>query len=155
MNKSKNYKKMMVGKPTIISSASSGRHQQACSKRNLGGNTALALKTGGGTHMTLVYIENVKRGFEQARVKQLVEDFFNEHKVPDNVDLELTEDMWTERCVAVGSDELQLLQQALFTFLTAEHKLSVRALRPLHIDLRGQPGSVVLQSVATRDNWLY
>ena len=53
------------------------------SRRNLGNNYALGWSTGNGTHLTLLYFEKVKRGYEQSRVKQLANEFLREHRVPE------------------------------------------------------------------------
>lgn len=124
----------------------------ALSSRNVGNNHVVAWKTGGGTHMTLVYINNVKRGFEQERVKRIVNAFLAERQVNDTIRLPLG-DMVTERCIAVQSDYLNELQQAIYNHLVSLG-FSVRPLRPLHIDLRGQSHKVVQESVQIKD-WLW
>ena len=40
-------------------------------RRKLGNGYSLALNTGGGTHLTLVYFHSCKRGYEQRLVKQM------------------------------------------------------------------------------------
>lgn len=122
------------------------------SSRNLGNNYVLAWKTGAGTHMTLVYLNNVKRGYEQERAKRLVDAFLAERGTPATIPLSLGP-MATERCVSVKSEVLEQLQQALYDYLVSQG-FSPRPLRPLHIDLRSQSTNVVNKSIAIND-WLW
>ncbi|CAB9523242.1 expressed unknown protein [Seminavis robusta] len=122
------------------------------SSRNLGKNYALAWNTGGGTHMTLVYLTNVKRGYEQNRVKTLVEDYLDANEVPEQLLLRVG-DMTTKRCVSVCNPEIAALQVALHDFLR-ERGFEMRPLRPPHIDLRGQSDVILDETVGTRNwNW--
>lgn len=119
--------------------------------RNLGNNYALAWPVvqengysntspaddsrHGQYHMTLVYLNNVKRGFEQDRLKDLVNAFFDAQNVPETLTIEIT-DMLTDRCVSVESDYVDNLRKVLEGFLISKG-FSLRELMPLHIDLRG------------------
>jgi hypothetical protein len=120
------------------------------SSRTLGNNYALAWKTGAEIHMTLVYINNVKRGYEQERVKELVNDFMEATQVPVEFPLPLG-DMISTRCVSVDSSELEMLRQCIYEHLLAQG-FDMRPLKPLHIHLRG--GSAVDSTVQIRSwNW--
>ena len=103
--------------------------------------------------MTLVYLENVKRGFEQERVKILATEIMQRHDIPDTLPLELS-GMWTARCVEVTSAAALGLQRVLFDEMT-QQGLRVTPLRQLHVDLRGQSREVIDDAVSTVDNWLY
>ncbi len=137
---------------------SANESNKVCSSRNLGTNSVLAWKTGGGTHLTLIYLENVKRGFEQERAKRLAEEYLNSQNVPETLHLaqELgkgKELMWTERCASVVSEQIRQIQKGLWEHFT-QLGFTVRALRPLHIDLRGQDVNIIADMVGTRD-WHY
>ena len=129
-----------------------GRSMPKGSSRNLGNNYCLAWNTGGGTHMTLVYMENVRRGYEQDRARRLVEEFLEETGVPEQLELTLGE-MMTNRCISVTSATIRGLQEAIYDFL-AEHGFQLRSLRDPHIDLRGQSDAILVDAVLTRKrNW--
>ena len=76
-----------------------------------------------GTHLTLLYFENVKRGYEQDRVKKLADDFIHCQKLADKchnfmdlgIDFE-NPDMWTDRSVLVSSKDLLQLQKEMFQY---------------------------------------
>lgn len=126
--------------------------------RNLGNNYALAWKTGHGTHLTLLYFENVKRGYEQDRLKNLADDFIKESDLCINymdlgIDFENPE-MWTDRSVLVKSKDLLQLQKELFQYFQ-QKKFKLRPLHPLHIDLRGQSVNKIDQYVDVRQDWLW
>lgn len=105
--------------------------------RNLGNNYPLAFKTPNGTHMTLIYFNNVKRGYEQERVNSLARAFMDEIKFPTVVKLELGEMIEPEeRCVAIKNAQLIVLQKQLYDYFENEG-FDLRPLRNLHIDLRG------------------
>ena len=102
--------------------------------------------------MTLVYMENVRRGYEQDRVRRLVEEFLEETGVPEQLELTLGE-MMTNRCISVTSATIRGLQEAINDFL-AEHGFQLRSLRDPHIDLRGQSDAILVDAVLTRNwNW--
>jgi len=137
----------------MTTTAAAAPLRQRKQKRNIGNNYALALQTGGDTHITLVYFNNVKRGFAQERVKQLAEQFLDDVAVfPARVTLQLG-DMMTERCIAVVNPELVAIQRELTTlFTTLGYDLAPAV--PLHIDLRGKSDSLVQRLVDTR-RWLH
>lgn len=120
--------------------------------RNVGKNYALALKTGEDTHITLVYFNNVKRGFEQERVKQLADEFLDRNAFPRSLALQLGE-MLTDRCVSVENAELAQLQRQLHEYFVALG-YDLRPLVALHVDLRGQNDSAVEKTIETR-RWNY
>lgn len=109
--------------------------------RNIGKNYALALTTGKKTHLTLIYFNNVKRGFEQDRVKTLANAFLRdrhdgeEEDVRGTILLELG-DMVSDRCIGVNNAELIRIQRQLYDFFLSLG-YDLRPLLPLHIDLRG------------------
>jgi hypothetical protein len=49
--------------------------------RKLGNGYSLALKTSDNTHLTLVYFNNLKRGYEQNLVKNMCIEYFNDKNV--------------------------------------------------------------------------
>lgn len=119
--------------------------------RNIGNNYALALKSGGNTHITIVYFNNVKRGFEQERVKTLAEEYLRQTQFPASVRIQLGE-MVTDRCFAVVNDDLIRLQRELHAhFATLGYDL--RAIVPLHIDLRGESVHDAVDDVISTTNW--
>jgi hypothetical protein len=103
--------------------------------------------------MTLVYFNNVKRGFEQDRVKQLADAFMEETNVPANVELQLGDNL-TDRCVGVLNAELVELQRALFDHFVA-HGFDLRPLVALHIDLRGSTASDSIERTINTRRWNY
>ena len=108
------------------------------SSRNLGNNYSLALKTGGGTHMTLVYVVNVKQGVRTRPSKEtMLEEFMEESGIPKELPLQ-TAEMISKRCIGVTSGDVRDLQKSIPNYLTELH-FQVRALRQPHIDLRGNP----------------
>lgn len=118
--------------------------------RNLGKNYVLAWNTGNNTHMTLIYLENVKRGYEQERVKWLANDFLREQlKAPETIELTLGE-MMTDRCILVTNPLIKEIQEALYAYFT-ELGFTVRPLRSPHIDLRNQPKSIVTTTIQVSD----
>ena len=69
------------------------------------GTTMPLHETGHGTHLTLLYFDNVKRGYEQDRLKNLADDFIKESDLCINymdlgIDFENPE-MLTDRSVLV------------------------------------------------------
>jgi hypothetical protein len=122
------------------------------SSRNIGTNYCLAWKTGGGTHLTLVYIENVKRGFQQDRVKRLVQDLLDTMNVPPEIPLQ-TGPMMMERCIEIVTSDIIEIQLSIHECLE-RHGFRLRPLRPPHIDLRGQSETVLQTTVRTRD-WMH
>ena len=119
--------------------------------RNLGKNYALAWKTGAKTHLTLIYFNNVKRGFEQERVKALAIAFLNENNIAQHITLNLG-DMMTDRCILVLNEEILRLQQQLYVYFEALG-FDLRALKPPHIDTRGDADDV--QVVVETRFWNY
>lgn len=102
--------------------------------------------------MTLIYLNNVKRGFEQERVKQLAEEFLDRLQFPQTITLQLGE-MLTDRCIAIENAELAQLQRELYEyFVSLDYDL--RPLVALHVDLRGQNDSIVDRTIETR-SWNY
>jgi hypothetical protein len=108
--------------------------------RKLGQGYSLALDTGNGTHLTLVYFHQLRRGFEQNMVKQLAENYIYEncnseiYMRYDNVFLNEQ-----KRCVVIKNHEIKSLQdglQMLFYTNFSIDTTSIHAKTP-HIDLRG------------------
>lgn len=146
----------MSKKSTKKSKKSIKKLAGVASARNLGTNYPLCWNTGAQTHMTLIYFENVKRGYEQERVKSLAEDFLTAENVPTQLILKSPNVKWTyfsDRCVAVHSLEIQQIQKDLWSYFT-KLGFKLRALRDLHIDLRGQSDQIINLTVGTRD-WLH
>lgn len=119
------------------------------SSRKIGKGYALALKTGGGTHCTLVYFRTCRRGYEQEMVEKMAEDYFDSLGI-DQVDLILG-GSYASRSVLVGG-RLEEIRQGLVQ-LFAE-KFELYRIRPLHIDLRGQSDQVIkVKGVSLKGNW--
>ena len=87
------------------------------SSRNLGFNYSLAWNTGNNTHLTLLYFNNCKRGYEQNRVKQLAEDYMLKN-LDTNITLELG-DMYSDRCVTVKNKKISYIQLELAKYFTS------------------------------------
>lgn len=125
------------------------------SRRNLGNNYALSWSTGNGTHLTLLYFENVKRGYEQSRVKQLAKEFLTNLQVPEYYKWKLDKTkLYSKRCVLVDDRYLTMLQEDMFKFFTSR-KFTLRELKPLHIDLRGQAFESIDQDGVYTCKWHY
>lgn len=130
--------------------------------RNLGNNYSLAwpisfpdaTENSSDLHMTLVYINNVKRGFEQNRLKELVNAFFDDQEVPETLLLNVGA-MLTDRSVLLQSEYVENLRGLLEDFLKS-HGFNLRQSMPLHVDLRGSdiPSNIKEILIRTRVwNW--
>lgn len=128
------------------------------SARNLGNNYSLALNTGNGTHLTILYIKNCKRGYEQTRVKTIANEFIlntlqkeEYHLTTNNIKVIPN----NSRCVAVTDPDLIQLQTDLLDHLIKNHGFDQNEIekRPLHIDLRGQPKTILEDIIIPSTNW--
>ena len=119
------------------------------SSRRLGNGYSLALKTGGspGTHCTLVYFNNLKRGFAQTQVKQQAADYFASKGIT-SVAVTYGGDCF-KRSVEVCGDLEQVSQDLLQLF----GGYDIQKEQLLHVDLKGNAPDDLLRTVSTVDNW--
>ena len=121
------------------------------SSRKLGNGYSLALNTGAGTHLTLVYFHNCRRGYEQDLVKGMAAAYFQSANVTA-IDLELR-GAHCERSVLVGGDLLVRVVRDLEQLFAS---FDIDRGQVPHIDLRGaQPGSLRLSGVPTVGNFMH
>jgi hypothetical protein len=123
------------------------------SGRKLGHGYSLAIHTGGGTHLTLVYFNNCKRGYEQDMVKQMASDYFQSRNLT-TVDFTLG-DSYNERSVRVKGQVIESiisdLTHKIFTSFDIDQN------QVPHIDLRGNTSTAVIQTqkVSLVNNFVY
>ena len=115
------------------------------STRKLGDGYSLALNTGNGTHLTLVYFFKCKRGFEQNSVKAKAAGYFAEHGI-QSITLEFGE-AHEERSVRVLGEAAKIIEDLREIFKNYD----IDKKQIPHIDLRGT--NVTSNHVSVVDNW--
>jgi hypothetical protein len=79
--------------------------------RKLGDGYSLALNTGNGTHLTLVYFYKLKRGYEQDLAKNIAMSYFKSKNI-ETVKLEFG-DKYNERSVRI-TGQIESIIRAVF-----------------------------------------
>lgn len=122
------------------------------STRKLGCGYSMALHTGSGTHLTLVYFNNCKRGYEQDMVKQMASDYFASRNLT-SVDFTLGES-YNERSVLVKGQIIESIVSDLTSKIFANFDIDRNQI--CHIDLRGAAKSAIqTQNVSLVNNFVY
>lgn len=124
--------------------------------RRLGDGYSLALRTGHGTHMTLVYFPRLRRGFEQQLAQSIAAGYFEEHKI-ERIHVNYG-DVVLERSIAVegfaeNDPTITLAQIAKdLRKLMQDNGLEVSASEQLlHVDPRGN--AKLDRIIASVNNW--
>lgn len=123
------------------------------STRKLGCGYSLALNTGNNTHLTLVYFNNCKRGYEQDLVKSMADDYFQSRGITA-IDFDLG-DKYNERSVRVCGAEIERIIKDLSQNVFSRFDIDVNQVA--HIDLRGNASSSAIQNrgVSVVNNFVY
>ena len=117
------------------------------SSLRLGQGYSLALKTGDGTHLTLLYFNRLKRGYEQEQVKMAAEEYFRQRGL-EHVNIEFGE-IHEKRSIAVFGEIDQVMKDLQQMFSSYDIDATQRA----HIDLRGVDHNKLSKRVPTINNW--
>ena len=126
-------------------------------KRKLGLSYSLALKTGGKekseTHLTLVYFDRLKRGYEQNLVKEIVENYFKKIGISE-VEIEFGKPC-LKRSIEVKGKLIEKISKDLHIIFNGYNKFNVsEESQCLHIDLKtvNKPTDL-LKKVPLFNNW--
>lgn len=133
--------------------SASGPAHVSGSTRKLGCGYSLALNTGNGTHMTLVYFNNCKRGYEQDLAKTMANDYFQARGIT-TIDFDLGE-KFNERSVRVRGAEIERIISDLTQNVYA--RFDIDSNQVPHIDLRGNASANAIQNrgVSVVNNFVY
>lgn len=115
--------------------------------RKLGDGYSLALNTGNGTHLTLVYFHKLKRGYEQDMVKQMASKYFTDNKL-ETIELNFGEPH-NIRSIKVHGQIEQIIKDLSELFSS----FNIDSNQVPHIDLRGKSIEFVDKIVPVVDNW--
>lgn len=118
------------------------------SSRKLGNGYSLALHTGCGTHLTLVYFNKLKRGYEQDMVKNMAREYFESNNITE-IDLEFDGSHAKRSVKVIGEIEAIIsdLQNIFSSFDIDVNQVP-------HIDLRGNDVDD-LNKVITINDFVY
>jgi hypothetical protein len=119
------------------------------SSRKLGNGYSLALNTGAGTHLTLVYFNNLKRGYEQDLAKSIAIDYFRVNGL-EEIELEFG-DTHAKRSVRVHG-EIETIISDLRDLFTS---FDIDPDQIPHIDLRGHDTADLNKKIRVIDNFTY
>ena len=119
------------------------------SARRCGDGFSLALVTGPNTHLTLVYFNMCRRGYEQNLAKQMAIDYFRSKNLT-NVDLILGE-RHNERSVCVHG----IIEKIILDLCDVFSKFDIDRNQIPHIDLRGTDIKFINTRVSLIDNFTY
>lgn len=115
-----------------------------------GNGFSLALNTGKGTHLTLIYFNRCKRGYEQDLIRQMAINYFlNENLV--SVKLELG-DIIDKRRVLITSP---LIQKIIDDFQVLFSSFDIDLTQEAHIDLRGHSLDDLDKTISFLDNFTF
>jgi hypothetical protein len=107
----------------------------------------LALKTAEGTHITLLYFNRLRRGYEQESVKSTADEYFRQRDMP-HVTLAFGE-IREKRSIRVHGEIEQVIEDLKPLFSSYDIDLTQQA----HIDLRGVDSQKLSSRVPTMNNW--
>jgi len=105
----------------------------AGANRKTGCGYSLALNTGGGTHLTLVYFNNAPRGYTQDLIKPMATDYFEQQQLT-HVDLVATGEGFNERSVRITGRVEAIVTDLAKLFASFD----IDQNQVPHIDLRGK-----------------
>ena len=115
--------------------------------RRLGQGYSLALKTGEGTHLTLVYFNRLRRGYEQELVKSMSEKYFEQRGLEY---LELVHgEIHEKRSICIHGEVENVIKDLQQLFSAYDIDVAQQA----HIDPRGLDPSQLPSRVPTKGNW--
>jgi hypothetical protein len=115
--------------------------------RKLGDGYSLALNTGNGTHLTLVYFHKLKRGYEQDMVKQMASQYFADNDL-EIINLNFGE-LYNIRSVKVHGEIERIVKELSELF----NSFDIDANQVPHIDLRGNSMDSIDRVVSVVNNW--
>jgi len=115
--------------------------------RKLGDGYSLALNTGNGTHLTLVYFHKLKRGYEQDMVKQMASKYFTDNQL-ETIELNIGEP-YNIRSIKIHGQIEKIIKDLSELFSS----FNIDANQVPHIDLRGKSIEFVDKIVSVVDNW--
>jgi hypothetical protein len=124
-------------------------YNRIMSSRKLGNGYSLALHTGNGTHLTLVYFNKLKRGYEQNLVKSITIDYFRANKI-EEIELEFG-DLHESRSIRVHGAIESIISDLKDSFKSFDIDLG----HIPHIDLRGRIMADLSKKVSVIDNFVY
>lgn len=124
------------------------------SSRKLGRGYSLALNTGKNTHITLVYFNQCKRGYEQNYVNKAAQKYLIDEGY-EEIELKYG-DKWGKRSVHVTGDIKEIQYKLIKYFLDQGWDVDdrPRAHTP-HVDLRGNSVDDLKQSVNINTDWAW
>lgn len=115
--------------------------------RKLGDGYSLALNTGNGTHLTLVYFHRLKRGYEQDMAKRIASQYFADNGL-ETVKLDFGE-LYNIRSVKVHGHIERIIKDLSELF----RSFDIDANQVPHIDLRGNSIETIDRDISVVDNW--
>lgn len=118
--------------------------------RKLGDGYSLAIKTGPYTHLTLVYFYNLKRGYEQSRVKEITNEYYAKNNI-DYIDLNINGEPYGNRCIRVTGKIVDIVNDLSNLFSSYD----IDTCQIPHIDLRGTSVSDIPGRVYLPDNFMF
>lgn len=116
-------------------------------KRKLGDGYSLALKVSEHHHLTLVYFNKLKRGYEQNLVKTMCNEYFCSNNIL-SVPLHIGEKFGTRSVCITG--QIEKITEDLSNLFSG---FNITKDQIPHIDLRGHPVSSLPECVNTIDNF--